>query len=59
MAAKYVPWQAAFTVVQWDQRGAGRTFGKNGPATPEINLARIASDGSGGRPRPQWTTSIA
>jgi len=24
------PWARDFTVVQWDQRGAGRTFGRNG-----------------------------
>src|SRR5579871_3862774 len=45
-ADKYVPWQKAFTVVQWDQRGAGHTFARSGrEQTPDVNLARIAADG--------------
>ncbi|MGE3888665.1 MAG: alpha/beta fold hydrolase, partial [Vicinamibacterales bacterium] len=45
VASKYAPWEQRFTVVQWDQRGAGRTFGRNGAATPEVNLDRITRDG--------------
>jgi pimeloyl-ACP methyl ester carboxylesterase len=44
-AAKFVPWQRRFTVVQWDQRGAGHTFGLYGEKTPDVNLSRIARDG--------------
>jgi pimeloyl-ACP methyl ester carboxylesterase len=44
-AAKYQPWERDFVVVQWDQRGAGRTFGRNGTQTPDVNLDRIARDG--------------
>lgn len=45
-ADKYVPWQKSFTVVQWDQRGAGHTYGHSGgEQTPDVNLRRIASDG--------------
>ena len=45
-ADKYVPWQRAFTVVQWDQRGAGHTFGHSGGnKTPDVNLGRIVKDG--------------
>ena len=45
-ADKYVPWQKFFTVVQWDQRGAGHTYGHSGgEQTPDVNLRRIASDG--------------
>ncbi|MGO9932427.1 MAG: alpha/beta fold hydrolase [Steroidobacteraceae bacterium] len=29
-AAAWKPWEEYFTVVHWDQRGAGRTFGRNG-----------------------------
>ena len=39
-------WLKHFTVVQWDQRGAGRTFGKNRDAPREtITLARMTQDG--------------
>ncbi|HKD49120.1 MAG TPA: alpha/beta hydrolase [Rhizomicrobium sp.] len=45
-ADKYVPWQKSFTVVQWDQRGAGHTYGHSGGSnTPDVNLKRIAADG--------------
>jgi alpha-beta hydrolase superfamily lysophospholipase len=30
--AVFAPWEAYFTVVQWDQRGAGRTLRKSGRA---------------------------
>ena len=39
------PWFKRFTVVQWDQRGAGRTYGRNGPTTPDVTIARIVADG--------------
>ena len=45
VADKYVPWQKAFTVVLWDQRGAGHTYGRYGARTPEFSLDRIARDG--------------
>ena len=39
-------WLKHFTVVQWDQRGAGRTFGKNRDApTQDITIARMTQDG--------------
>jgi pimeloyl-ACP methyl ester carboxylesterase len=39
-------WLKAFTVVQWDQRGAGRTLGKNGASSaPSITVAHMAQDG--------------
>jgi pimeloyl-ACP methyl ester carboxylesterase len=43
--AVYAPWEKSFTVVQWDQRGAGHTYGRYGAKTPDVNLDRIAKDG--------------
>jgi pimeloyl-ACP methyl ester carboxylesterase len=44
-AGHFKPWEKYFTVVLWDQRGAGHTFGKYGAATPDVSLQRIAGDG--------------
>lgn len=41
----YGAWERNFTVVQWDQRGAGKTFGRNGKSTPEVTADRITEDG--------------
>lgn len=39
-------WQDDFTIVDWDQRGAGRTFLRNGPdGSGQITIERIAQDG--------------
>lgn len=39
-------WTKPFTLVQWDQRGAGRTLGKNGPSLgPTLTLERLVQDG--------------
>jgi pimeloyl-ACP methyl ester carboxylesterase len=44
--ALFAPWERYFTVVQWDQRGAGRTLRKSGPAVaPSITVDRIVQDG--------------
>ncbi len=39
-------WEDYFTVVQWDQRGAGKTYMLNDPAkiAPTLTLARMAAD---------------
>ena len=42
--AEFRPWEQAFTVVNWDQRGSGKTFERNGAATPDMTLDRLASD---------------
>jgi pimeloyl-ACP methyl ester carboxylesterase len=44
-AEVYRPWGKAFIVVQWDQRGAGHTFGRYGIKTPDVTLDRISKDG--------------
>ncbi|WP_129791655.1 alpha/beta fold hydrolase [Sphingosinicella sp. CPCC 101087] len=40
------PWEDFFTVVQWDQRGAGRSYPLNDPATlaPTLTLERYRDD---------------
>ncbi|MDR7239181.1 alpha/beta fold hydrolase [Neobacillus drentensis] len=39
-------WEKIFTVVQWDQRGAGKTFRKNGKeASGSITFERLTQDG--------------
>ena len=39
-------WLKYFTLVQWDQRGAGRTFGRNGAdAASTITIDRMVQDG--------------
>jgi pimeloyl-ACP methyl ester carboxylesterase len=44
--AVFRPWQKHFTVVQWDQRGAARTLGRNGRSLAEtITIDRMAQDG--------------
>jgi pimeloyl-ACP methyl ester carboxylesterase len=44
--ALFAPWEQHFTVVQWDQRGAGRTLRKTGPAVaPTVTLDRMTQDG--------------
>jgi pimeloyl-ACP methyl ester carboxylesterase len=44
--AAFRSWLKTFTVVQWDQRGAGRTLGKNGDALAStISIDRMARDG--------------
>lgn len=39
-------WQRDFTIVQWDQRGAGRTYSRNGPSVAAtMSVERMAQDG--------------
>jgi pimeloyl-ACP methyl ester carboxylesterase len=38
-------WERAFTVVQWDQRGAGKTRSESGPVRPDTTIGRMSEDG--------------
>ena len=45
-AAAFAPLRSSFTVVQWDQRGAGKTFGRYGAErSGELTADRIVADG--------------
>lgn len=52
-AAPYTPfnswlgeWEKHFTIVQWDQRGAGKTYTKNNVAGPDpLSFQKLADDG--------------
>ena len=42
----YGVWEKEFTLVQWDQPGAGRTFGRNpGTAESALTIERMTQDG--------------
>jgi len=50
--SSYVPftlsfrtWEKYFTVVQWDQRGSGKTFGRNEGKPGDMTIDRMAQDG--------------
>ena len=44
--AMFAGWEKDFTLVQWDQRGSGRTYGKSGPSiAPSLTLDRMTKDG--------------
>jgi pimeloyl-ACP methyl ester carboxylesterase len=46
LAPAFVPWERDFTVVQWDQPGAGRTFRAAGRSIPaNLGVERMARDG--------------
>jgi len=42
---EYSIYEHDFTLVQWDQRGAGKTFGRYKDKTPNVTLAQIVADG--------------
>lgn len=42
---QFADWEKQFTVVLWDQRGAGRTFGRSGAVGADVTIDRMALDG--------------
>jgi pimeloyl-ACP methyl ester carboxylesterase len=42
--AAFRPWEHRFTVANWDQRGSGKTFERNGVSTPDVTVKRLALD---------------
>lgn len=40
----FAPWEERYVVVQWDQRGSGKTFEKLRTSTPNMTLAQITND---------------
>lgn len=44
-AALFTGWEDDYTLVQWDQRGAGRTFARNPPGDATLTVQRMADDG--------------
>ena len=46
ISSGWQPWEKYFTVVQWDQRGAGRTFRMTGDSVATtMTLAQMTEDG--------------
>src|SRR5262245_43399182 len=43
-APEYGPFERDFVVVQWDQRGAGRTFQRAGAAEQATSIDRLVDD---------------
>jgi pimeloyl-ACP methyl ester carboxylesterase len=41
---EFAPWEQVFTVINWDQRCSGKTYGKNGASTPGVTMDRMAQD---------------
>jgi pimeloyl-ACP methyl ester carboxylesterase len=41
----YAEYEKKFIVVQWDQRGAGKTFGKYHEQTPNLTIEQLVNDG--------------
>lgn len=41
----YADYEKKFIIVQWDQRGAGKTYGKYHLQTPNLTIAQLVRDG--------------
>jgi len=42
----YAEWKSTFTIVHWDQRAAGKTYGRN-PEPTNLNIEQMVQDGIG------------
>jgi pimeloyl-ACP methyl ester carboxylesterase len=42
--AEFRPWERRYTVLNWDQRGSGKTLERNGTSTPGMTIQRMALD---------------
>jgi pimeloyl-ACP methyl ester carboxylesterase len=40
----FAPWEERYVVAQWDQRGSGKTFEKDGTSTPNMTVEQITQD---------------
>jgi pimeloyl-ACP methyl ester carboxylesterase len=45
LVSTYARYERDFVLVQWDQRGAGKTYGQYGDRTPDLTLERVVEDG--------------
>ncbi len=45
LAPVFRSWEKDYVVVQWDQRGSGRTYGRNGANEQPMTVARMVKDG--------------
>jgi pimeloyl-ACP methyl ester carboxylesterase len=45
LASDFVGWERDFTVVHWDQRGVGKTYGRSGPIGSAVTIDQMAQDG--------------
>lgn len=45
LSVLFRPWEKNFTVVEWDQRGAGKTYARNGNAEAPMTIEQNIRDG--------------
>jgi len=45
LISTYSPYERDFVLVQWDQRGSGKTYGRYRDGTPDLTLEQLVRDG--------------